>query len=582
MREDVVPAPEDSLEPETVALRRLLHDAGEVTALPGPLDVARAVQGGRRRRRRRQAGQALAGLAAATVLVGLVTLPGGSARSGPEPAAPSLRGTPDATGPHTDAVTPTQLLSEVLADRATAVSRVVFSDSEHASAVVSRCSSSCTAYAVITADGWRTWRAMPAGDGTDGIEQLPDGTALVGDSDAAGHRLVRVLRPDGSAALGQVSEVPTASGLLVPPLFGKTADGVSPWTYDRGTRVFRPLTGAPAADITYAGPVTMPDHSLVMLLARGIPPTSLTVARSTDVGRTWTTRTVRPHAAGATTVAGAAASPDGRLAVLFGHLQDDTSPFAELQTSSDGGRTWSVSTVAGGTPQSVDGVAVTATGSVFVSEDIERRLWRQEPGGPLTPATGAPPGQTALSGPTGVVSTQTSPRDVSWSTDGVHWRHWSLPTSVPDPGALLVAQPSTPTPAARAGQASQAAADAARGAHATPTSSLVPADGFGPAAGVCNPTPGHVVTVAVGPDGVSMPRCAHVHPDQILTVRNDSSTMGQRGFSITVAWPPFSPRTLAPGQETTFDRPFGTYLAVGHHPLPLGDRSGGELILDAR
>ncbi len=103
----------------------------------------------------------------------------------------------------------------------------------------------------------------------------------------------------------------------------------------------------------------------------------------------------------------------------------------------------------------------------------------------------------------------------------------------------------------------------------TPTAAtLVPADSLTPSAGGCQTTPGTVVTVYANPD-VPTPRCVLVRPDQRLRVVNSSALHGSPPKTITVGWANYPPRVLRAGQSTTYDKPFGEYLAVGVHNLRL-------------
>jgi hypothetical protein len=68
---------------------------------------------------------------------------------------------------------------------------------------------------------------------------------------------------------------------------------------------------------------------------------------------------------------------------------------------------------------------------------------------------------------------------------------------------------------------------------------------------------------------VPTPRCVVVRPDQRLRVVNSSALHGSPPKTITVGWANYAPRVLKAGQATTYDRPFGEYLAVGVHDLRL-------------
>jgi hypothetical protein len=112
------------------------------------------------------------------------------------------------------------------------------------------------------------------------------------------------------------------------------------------------------------------------------------------------------------------------------------------------------------------------------------------------------------------------------------------------------------------------------------TGELVPPDSDLPAAGICGSAPGGLAVVEANPD-TPQPRCLVVRPDQRLEVVNASDRFRQPGSEITVTMPGFSPRTLAIGARTVFDRPFGAYLAPGVHQvrISLYPGSGADLWL---
>jgi photosystem II stability/assembly factor-like uncharacterized protein len=448
MREDSAetgPELQEPLEPDLTELRRLVQEAGDATVAPNHLDLSGLARAGRRRTRRRHAFQAMAGLAAAGLVVGLAVLPGGPSRADPAPAAPSPSPSVPASTPSPQTTVTDEPLAAVLADPASGLSQVVFSDERHASAMLSLCTGGCTSYVLVTSDAWRTWHAMPAPLGGGQLVHLADGSALAVSADLAGHAVLTVLHPDATAAPVRESadEVLFGPGLQLVPrtiVMGKASStGAAYWAYDASSETVRPVRltapGHPCAD-----PVVTPDGALVVLTRKGDSATSpVLVDRSTDSGRTWTSTLVPSRKPGAPY---AAVGPGGRLAVAFGPVADDVNPFGELQVSTDGGRTWSASQVTGGRPATVSGLAWTSDGSLLLAEDIPGRLWVLPPGGPLQPAQGAPPGQTALGTTAGIVSSQTSPRRVWWSTDGRTWSGWTLPTSVPNPDQVLVPNPS--------------------------------------------------------------------------------------------------------------------------------------------
>lgn len=456
----------DEVPSELAAVRRLLHAAGEASVPPGPFDLATSLRAGRRRARRRR-GAHLLGAAAlvAAVAAGLTVTPDGFTRSAPAPAAPTLTPTsPASPSPNRSSPAPTaapststaasMLLGAVLADPAAGLSAVQFSDPQHAAAKLSACDSSCTAFALVTADAWRSWHALPLPSPGGAVVQLPDGTALVSGVTAGDGHDLALLRPDGTSApvTASTQPQPAAPGLVLlnnpaPGLVPDGADGEPLWAYDPARRTLRPLAGAPRADLAYTAPVTLPDGTLVALLG-SLPsaPTAVDVivARSSDGGRSWTTSTLRPHDAKDRAVASAAAGPGGQLAVAFTTQSQGSTPLVELDTSTDGGTTWQVSRTSGSPPGSVGGgLAWTRTGVLLLADDIDRRLWVQRPGAPLAPATGAPADAQSLTATgAGIITAQSSERDVEWTSEGTHWTTWKLPTSAGPAQAPSVASPS--------------------------------------------------------------------------------------------------------------------------------------------
>jgi hypothetical protein len=75
---------------------------------------------------------------------------------------------------------------------------------------------------------------------------------------------------------------------------------------------------------------------------------------------------------------------------------------------------------------------------------------------------------------------------------------------------------------------------------------------------------GTIVTIDANPD-TSNPRCVVVRTDQRLRVVNTTNTFDMTGKSITVTFAGYPSRVLQIGQGTTFDSPFGKYLAAGVH-----------------
>jgi hypothetical protein len=105
----------------------------------------------------------------------------------------------------------------------------------------------------------------------------------------------------------------------------------------------------------------------------------------------------------------------------------------------------------------------------------------------------------------------------------------------------------------------------------SPTAVLATPSSLEPAAGICGEAAGGVVTIALHPD-VPDPRCAIVHPDQILEIINDADAARQ------VSLGPFLLDVPA-GSGVLLDQPFGTYLAPGVHRVQADPCCGAELWL---
>jgi hypothetical protein len=89
----------------------------------------------------------------------------------------------------------------------------------------------------------------------------------------------------------------------------------------------------------------------------------------------------------------------------------------------------------------------------------------------------------------------------------------------------------------------------------------------------CSPNKAPVITFTIDPDGM-LPGCAIVGGTQRLRLVNATNAFHQHGGTVTVHFAGLPPRTLKIGQSTTYDMPFGTYLAPGQH---YGQISGGNV-----
>jgi hypothetical protein len=91
-----------------------------------------------------------------------------------------------------------------------------------------------------------------------------------------------------------------------------------------------------------------------------------------------------------------------------------------------------------------------------------------------------------------------------------------------------------------------------------------------PAAGICAEFEGSLVSISLRPD-VPDPRCVRVKPDQYLSIKNETD---QR-LQVSIA---HIRSELDPGEEITFETPFGEYLASGVHQLTTSAPPGGPEI----
>lgn len=122
------------------------------------------------------------------------------------------------------------------------------------------------------------------------------------------------------------------------------------------------------------------------------------------------------------------------------------------------------------------------------------------------------------------------------------------------------------------GQVSAGAAEAPTTSPSAPV--LAPADRARPSSGFCGTMPGPVALVEVDP-GAPAPRCLVVRPDQRLEVVNSTDREGNRGGPLTVRFANWPRRVVPLHAGSTFDRPFGQYLAPGVHEVRLSPYQGG-------
>jgi hypothetical protein len=91
-----------------------------------------------------------------------------------------------------------------------------------------------------------------------------------------------------------------------------------------------------------------------------------------------------------------------------------------------------------------------------------------------------------------------------------------------------------------------------------------------PAAGICGEFEGSLVSVSLRQD-VPDPRCVRVKADQYLSVKNETDQLLQVSLAHFQA-------ELDPGEEFSFETPFGEYLAPGVHLMITSAPPGGPEI----
>lgn len=265
----------------------------------------------------------------------------------------------------------------------------------------------CQMVVGYTEDGWSSARTLaPPEAGPDGwmwTQLLPGhGAAVVVQG---GHGFVLTSSGSGPLTVSTQPAAPGPGSLLVgaPPL----PPDVSPndaanltdqvWVLDPATESLHPLATQPAGPhgetVISPSTTTVGDSTYVLL---GRPPQGpgerlrVAVARTLDRGLTWSVSPV-PTPGAATTMPGyLAVGPNGRVAVLLSADGATLSPFVELWTSTDSGRTWR-RVPAAHHPDYVGGMAYAPDGMLTVAASDKARLWRlTADGSDLKPVPGAP------------------------------------------------------------------------------------------------------------------------------------------------------------------------------------------------
>jgi hypothetical protein len=64
-----------------------------------------------------------------------------------------------------------------------------------------------------------------------------------------------------------------------------------------------------------------------------------------------------------------------------------------------------------------------------------------------------------------------------------------------------------------------------------------------------------------------------------LLVVNATNAFDQPGTAITVSFAGLQTRTLLIGQSTSYDKPFGSYLAPGQHYMQSSNYPGSNIVI---
>lgn len=418
-------------------VRAFVRRAAAATTPPGPFDVAAALHGGRRRvARRRRA--ALAGTAAVAAAVAAVAVVAGLGQRSTLPPPAVQTPTPTATSTSQTPEDPGTRLARLLADPDAAIGDIQFAGTRHAAATLRAChgDGGCDSAVLLTGDGWRSSSVahLVPGTGRVWVQLLPDGSVAFvpeGDADPA------VLHPDGSLSTLFVStdpaEVTDGSVLTTgPPLAAEGPPGATLWVLDPQRPSLRPLRTTPRGSIAVSPPRVAGDGTVVVAMSDpGPPPVTMTVARSTDGGRSWTYTPVAARSRLASLPGGLTVGFGGRMALSFSSDGATISPLVELWTSADAGRTWTRMRP-GDKPRFTDGMGYAPDGTLLLADPETERMWRTTGrGADLERAPGLPHA-TSLTSTGGVLVAQTGPRTLAVSDDGSSWAEVTIPAKARD------------------------------------------------------------------------------------------------------------------------------------------------------
>lgn len=217
---------------------------------------------------------------------------------------------------------------------------------------------------LASADGGRTWDALPVGEDAMSTATSSDGSIVI-----AGHEVFRASRDGGATWASIATDLPS---LDIHGFARDPADPARMWAY--------PVTGG-MWESTDGGATfrqVRSENVLFPTAVSGEPATRLLgvdatgLIESADGGRTWSPLAMPPTFP----MTGLAASADGQT--LYAGAQDG------LYRSEDGGHSWAATAYAG----SVFALATSPDGRTVVLVDRATEVFRSDDGGATWPAPG--------------------------------------------------------------------------------------------------------------------------------------------------------------------------------------------------
>lgn len=214
---------------------------------------------------------------------------------------------------------------------------------------------------LASADGGRTWDALPVGEDAMSTATSSDGSIII-----AGHEVFRASRDGGANWVSIATDLPSLD------IHGFARDPVDParmWAYPVTGGLWESTDGGATFRQVRTDNVLFPTavagESATRLL--GVDATGL--VESADGGRTWSPLTTPPTFPMTALVA----STDGRI--LYAGAQDG------LHRSDDGGRSWAATSYTG----SVFALATSSDGGTVVLVDRATEVFRSDDGGVTWP-----------------------------------------------------------------------------------------------------------------------------------------------------------------------------------------------------